>query len=113
MDSTIFNRRTLLGSGALVGLGPCLRHVVSRLITRRQPPPPPRRARPLLRLPQHLSHLRQVLPLNRRLLADIQDNPKHPTVNTVRPMAMDPHRTSPSLVMSLLSTLKLKKASII
>ena len=47
----------------------------------------------------------------RESLADIQDNPKLPTVNTVRPMAMDPHRTSPSLVMSPLSTLKPKKAS--
>ena len=36
MDSTIFNRRTLLGSGALVGLGACLRRVASRQIARRQ-----------------------------------------------------------------------------
>ena len=51
-------------------------------------------------------------PLNRRLLAAIQGNPRPPTANTAKLMATALHKTFPSLVMSPLSTLRPKKASI-
>ena len=71
MTSVILNRRALLGSGALVGLGPCLQRAASK--------PPTRRARRL----QHLRHLRQAL--LHLLFAATRADPRHPMESTERP----------------------------
>ena len=92
MDSTIFNRRTLLGGGALAGLSALL--AASRQITRRQLPPPPRRARRLRLLPLRLSHPRRAQP--RLLFAATRVVRRRRMVNTVRLTNMVLPRTYPS-----------------
>ena len=75
-DSDVLSRRTLLSSGALVGLGALLRRVASRQITRRQQPRLQRRAKPLRLLPQHL--MRLPLLRARSLPADTPAAPRRP-----------------------------------
>ena len=113
MDSTIFNRRTLLGSGALVGLGALLAACDQQANNEAAATASAAPSETASASAAALSHLQRVLPLNRRLLADTQDSPRHPMVSTVRQTATDPRRMSPSLVMSPLSILRPKKASIV
>ena len=64
MDSTIFNRRTLLGGGALAGLGALLAACGQQANTRRQPPQLPHQANRHLLLLRHLNlHQLQQPPL--------------------------------------------------
>ena len=96
MDSTIFNRRTLLGSGALVGLGALLAACGQQANNEAAAPHLLRRASRRRLLRRHLSHLRQAL---LRLLSEATlDNPKPPTESTVKPTAMGRPRTSLNLM---------------
>ena len=95
MDSTIFNRRTLLGSGALAGLGALLAACGQQANNEAAPHP--------LRRASRLRLLRRLL--NRPLRApphllseDTLDNPKPPTESTVKPTAMGRPRTSLNLM---------------
>ena len=112
MDSTIFNRRTLLGSGALVGLGALLAacgQQANNEAAATASAAPSETASASAAASDAASA--SATP-SRSSPAATRVAQRHPTVSIVKLMAMVPHRMFPSPVVSLLSILKMKRASV-
>ncbi len=111
MDSTIFNRRTLLGSGALVGLGALLAACGQQANNEAAATALPRRANRLRLLLRRLTLLLHQLLRARSLPVATRAVPRRPMESTVRQTAKVPLRMFLFRKQSRNNTLRLKKAS--